>query len=140
MRYPRGRYHPRAFQFDWLIAQVVEKSDTVTQQDGHQIDTYFVNQSGPDALLRNIRAVYNDVLVTCDCFCLFNGALDAVRDEGEGRSCLDPFLGDGMSHHKDRDVQGMSATPPMGEVELSPSRHQRPCRFNLLPKEFGALR
>ena len=42
-----------------------------------------------------------------------------------------------MGNDKDRHVQGVSATPPVGEVECPPSRHQRPCRFARLAKERG---
>ena len=46
MGYPRRLDHPGAGEFNWLSAQVLEQSDTVTQQDGHQVDGYFVKKSG----------------------------------------------------------------------------------------------
>src|SRR5215211_3647304 len=45
-----------------------------------------------------------------------------------------------MSKNKERYVQGMSATPPIGEVEGPASRHQRSCRSARLAKELGGLR
>src|SRR3712207_6184324 len=45
-----------------------------------------------------------------------------------------------MGKNKDRHAQGMSTTPPMGEVERPPSRHQRPCRSARLAEELGAGR
>src|SRR5215207_3375802 len=45
-----------------------------------------------------------------------------------------------MGKNKDRYPQGMSATPPMGEVECPPSRHQGPCRSARLAEELGGLR
>ena len=83
MCHTRGLDHPGAFQFNWFCAQVVEISDTLSEQDGHQVDAYFVNQPGLDALLHNIRAVYRDILVAGDRSGLFNGAFNAVRDERE---------------------------------------------------------
>src|SRR4029450_8217209 len=45
-----------------------------------------------------------------------------------------------MGNNKDRHVQGVSATPPVGEVECPPSGYQRPCRCARLAKELGGLR
>src|SRR5215212_5744073 len=45
-----------------------------------------------------------------------------------------------MCNNKDRYVQGVSATPPIGEVECPPSKYQRPCRSLRLAKEIGGLR
>src|SRR5215211_9042904 len=45
-----------------------------------------------------------------------------------------------MSKNKERYVQGMSATPPIGEVEGPASRHQRSCRYARLANELGSLR
>ena len=69
-----------------------------------------------------------DVLVTCDRFRLRYGAFEAVPDERKRRSFVDPLLWNRVGKNKDRYVQGVSATPPVGEVECPPSCHQRPCR------------
>jgi hypothetical protein len=97
MGYPGGVYHPRAFQFDGPHAQeVVEQSDAVAEQDGHQVHVYLVEQSSPDALLGDAGGAHGDVLVARDRSRLLDGAFDAVRDERERRSLVDPFLRGGM--------------------------------------------
>ena len=67
--------------------------DTPSEQDGHQVDMYFVEQSGLDGLLRDTSGAYGDVLILRDRSCLLDDALDAVRDERERRSFVDSFLG-----------------------------------------------
>ena len=47
VRYPGGLDHPRAFQSDGFGPQMLEQSDTPSEQDGHQIDVYLVKKSGP---------------------------------------------------------------------------------------------
>ena len=42
---PRGFDHPRAFQFNVLSADMLEQSDTFTEQYGHEVNLYFVEQS-----------------------------------------------------------------------------------------------
>ncbi len=84
MRCPRGLYHPRAFQFDLLGAQMAEQPDAPSEQDGHQIDVYLVEQSGLDGLLRDASGAYGDVLVGRDRLCLLNGFFNAVGDEVKG--------------------------------------------------------
>ena len=84
MRYPRGLYHPRAFQVDWPCTQMVEQPDTVPEQDGYQVDVYLVKKPRFDALLRDARGADSDALVARDRFRLLYGAFDAVSDEREG--------------------------------------------------------
>ncbi len=55
MGYPRRLDHPRAFQFNWFSAEMLEQSDTLSKQDGHQIDGYFVKKPGFEALLHEAR-------------------------------------------------------------------------------------
>src|SRR5215203_928893 len=119
---------------------MLEQSDTPSEQDGHQVDMYLVEKSGPYALLRDARGAYGDVLFPCDRTCLLDGALDAVRDEGEGRSFVDPLFGDRVGDDEGRYAQGGSATPPVGNVESPPSRHERPHRSVRFLKELGAGR
>ena len=126
MCYTRGLDHPRAFQFNWLSAQVVEQSDTSTKKEGHQVNIYFVKNSGFEALLGNTSGTYSDILVPCDSFCLFNGAFNAIRDERERRSFLDPFLWDCMGNDKMRYTERGFAAPRTGDIERPPTRHQRP--------------
>jgi hypothetical protein len=60
--------HPGALQFDRPRAQVVEQSDAVPEQDGHQVYVYLVEESRSDALLRDAGGAHGDVLVGCDRF------------------------------------------------------------------------
>jgi hypothetical protein len=126
MGYTRGLDHPRAFQLNWLGAQVVEQSDTTTEQDGHQVDMDFVKQSGLEALLGDAGGAYRDTLVPCNLPGLLNGAFYAVGDESERRSFLDPFLRNGMGNHDDWYVHRVSAMPRIGDVKCPASCHQSP--------------
>jgi hypothetical protein len=79
-----------------------KKPDPLSEQYSHQVDAYFVNQPGLDAPLSNVSATYADGLVARDRTCLFNGAFDAIRDKGEGRSFVNPSLGRRMGNDKVR--------------------------------------
>ena len=68
------------------------------------------------------------------------GRFQAVGDERERRSVIDPRLWDRAADNKDRHIQGVFATPPMGEVEGPSTKHQRPGRFACLAEELGGLR
>src|SRR5215218_1849469 len=68
------------------------------------------------------------------------GAFEAVGDERERRSFVDPVLWDRAANNKDRDIQRVVAIPPMGEVEGPSTEHQRPGRFAGLAQELGGLR
>ena len=139
MRDPSALDHPGALQLDRLGAQVVEQSDAVPEQDGHQVYVYLVEEARSDPLLRDAGGAYTDGLVACYRFRLLYGAFDAVRDERERRSFVNPFLWERMGNNKDRYVHGVPATPRIGYVERPPSRHQRPYRLHLL-KDLGAGR
>jgi hypothetical protein len=67
---------------------------------------YLVEESRLDALLRDARGAHGDVLVARDRFRLLDGAFDAVRDERERRSFVDPFLRNGMADDEGRYAQG----------------------------------
>src|SRR5215213_9789886 len=123
VRYPGALDHLRAFQFDRPRAQMVEQPNSPSEQDRHQVYVYLVEESHPDALLRDARSAHGDVLVACDRFRLRYGAFDAVCDERERRSFVDPFLWDRMGDDKGGDAQGGSASPPVGDVERSPPRY-----------------
>ncbi len=83
MRDPGTFDHPRAFQVYQLGSQIVEKPDAISQQDGHQLNAYCVDQPRLDGLLRHVRPAHAHVLVARDRFRLFDGALYAIRDKGE---------------------------------------------------------
>ena len=101
---------------------MLEQSNTPSEQDGRQVDVYLVKQSGSYALLGDASGAYGDILVLCDRSCLLDGALDAVGDEREGRSFVDPFLGDRLGDDEDRYAQG--GLPPR---PLAMSNVLRPC-------------
>src|SRR5262245_62594932 len=117
---PRVFDEPYAFQFNWLGTEMVEQSDTLSEQDRRQVDMDFVEQPGLEALLRETRGGYRHILVACGLLCLTNGAFNAVGDECERRSLLDPFLWDGMGNNKTRRM-GRIAAPGPGDVEDSES-------------------
>src|SRR5919199_4585447 len=119
---------------------MVEQPDATSEQDGHKVDVYLVEQPGLDALLNDARGAYGDVLVARYRSCLLDGAFDAIRDERERRSFVDPSLRDRVGDDEGRYAQGGSAAPPAGDVERPPSRHERPHLAVRLPKELGALR
>src|SRR3954462_7611625 len=101
---------------------------------------YLVEKSRSDALLHQVRTDHADVLVTCYRFRLRYSAFEAVPDERKRRSFVNPLLRNRMGKNKDWYPQRMSATPPIGEVECPPSRHQSPCRCTRLSKVLGGLR
>jgi hypothetical protein len=50
---------------------MVEQSDTFTEQHVYEVNLYFVKQPSLYVLLSGICIPqHQDVLVTCDCFCL----------------------------------------------------------------------
>src|SRR3712207_1588240 len=105
MRDPSSLDHLGALQLDRLGAWVVEQPDAVPEQDGHQVYVYLVKKSRSDALLHEARADQADVLVVRDRFRLLYGAFEAVRDERERRSFVNPLLWDRMGNNKDRYAQ-----------------------------------
>src|SRR5919206_2901013 len=115
---------------------MLEQSDTVPEQDGRQVDVYLVKKSRSDALLRDAHGPNSDVLVARDHFRLLYGAFDAVRDERERRSFVDPFLWDRVGDDEGGYAQGGSATPPIGDVERPPSGYKRPHLAVRLLKEL----
>jgi hypothetical protein len=92
---------------------VVEQADTCAQQERHQVDMDFVEQSGLEALLHDRGGGNDDTLLSGDRPGLRDGAFHSVADEGERPFLLDPFWRGSMGHHNDWDVQGMSAPHPL---------------------------
>src|SRR5688572_17266938 len=45
MRYARGLNHLGSFQLDLLAAEMLEQSDTFTEEYGHELDLYFVKKT-----------------------------------------------------------------------------------------------
>jgi hypothetical protein len=97
----RGFDHTRLFQHNLLGAEMIEQSDTFTEQYGHKVNHHLIDKSGFDALLRHICAAHEiDVLLARRLLSLLYGALDTVGDERErGRTlwnvlrdiiCADP--------------------------------------------------
>ena len=114
---PSALDHPGDFQVDRPGAEVVEQADATPEQDGHQVDVDLVQESRSDVLLHDARGAHADILVTGDRFGLLQSAFQAVGDEPERRSFIDPRWWDRAADNKDRHIQGVVATPPMGEVE-----------------------
>ncbi len=119
MRHPNTFNHADAFQFYRLRAEVVEKADTGSQQHGDKVNTNFVNESGPDRLLRHIRAADTDVLAFGKRLCLRNCAFNVFGDKGKRRLGMrvDPRLRDVVGQHNNGDVHRMSSIPPVHKVE-----------------------
>ncbi len=86
VRDPSALDHPRAFQLDRPRAQVVEQSDAVPEQDGHQVYVYLVKKSRPDALLRDAGGAHGDVLLARDRFRLLDGAVGRAAARCPARS------------------------------------------------------
>src|SRR5215211_9179668 len=137
MRHPSALDHPRALQVDRPGAEVVEQADAAPEQDRHQVDVDLVQESCPEALLHDAGGAHADVLVAGNRLRLLQGAFEAVGDEGERRSVIDPRWWDRAGHDKDRDIQGVVAAPPMGEIEGPAAEHQRPGGFAGLAEEVG---
>ena len=74
---------------------------------------YLVEESRPDALLRDAGGAHGDVLVARGRFRLLYGAFDAVRDERERRSFVNPSLRDAMGNDKGRHAQGGQPPHPL---------------------------
>src|SRR4029450_5278459 len=111
MGHPGALDHPRALQVDRPGAEVVEQADAAPEQDGYQVDVDLVQESRSDALLHDAGGAQADVLVAGHPLGLPEGAFEAVGDEGERRSFIDPRWWDRAADHKDRDIQGVFATP-----------------------------
>lgn len=138
MRDSRPLNHPDIFQLDGFSPQMLEQWDTLSKQDGCQVDINLVDKTSLEALLQDIRAKYVDILIPCDSLGLANGAFNAVGDERERRAWLDPFLWDGMGDDKIRSTPGRFATPRTRNIKGSPSRHGRPYCFGSFQKMLGA--
>ena len=89
--------------------------------------------------MHDARGAHGDVLVARNLFRLLYGALDPVSDERERRSPVDPLLRDRMADDEGRHAQGRAPTPPVGDVESPPPRHERPHLGVRLAEELGAL-
>ena len=89
----RGLDDPHAFQFNLLVAELIEQAGPLTKQDRHQMKVDFIKQSGLEALLSNTRAVQADIFVPCGGFGLCKEAFDPVSHKGVCRSpLLDDFF------------------------------------------------
>src|SRR4249919_2831806 len=118
---------------------MVEQRDTAPEKDVYQVEVYLIEEPSLDALLHDARGTHPYVLVACDRLRLLYGAFESVRDERERRSFVNPLLWDRAAENKDRHVQRVFATPPVGDVERPSTEHQRPCRFARLFEELGGL-
>ncbi len=62
---------------------MLKQPDTCAQQDRCQIDMDFVEQPGLEALLRDLRASYDNVFAARGCLCQLDSPLDAFGDKCE---------------------------------------------------------
>jgi len=69
------------FQFNGSAIQGIEQSHPSAEQERRQINLYFVEQPGFEALLRNTCADHIDILITGSFLRLADGVESAVRDE-----------------------------------------------------------
>src|SRR5215208_5878764 len=77
------------FQFDLLLTNMLEQSDSFTEQDGYQMNLYLVEKSSFKILLSDIRTSSDhDVSVACGRLCLLKSAFNTIRDKDES---LCPF-------------------------------------------------
>jgi hypothetical protein len=86
MNYSGGLDHPSVLQFDRSRAQVIKQRNTSSEQDGYQVDVYLVEESRPDALLRDAGGAHGDVLVVRDRFRLLDGAVGRAAARCPARS------------------------------------------------------
>ena len=85
----RGFDHPRAEPARLGSEEVLEQPDAVAEEHGDEVDLKLVEQPGLEVLLGDARAAADrDVLVARGRLGLLERGLDAVGDEGEGRSSL----------------------------------------------------
>src|SRR5690349_16414821 len=108
---PCANAHLWVFQGNGCSLEMFKQADTITEQEGDQVDMDFVEQSSVETLLYNRRRNDCDVFAACDYFCLFNGAFKAVGDEGHRPFLLDPFRPGSMGHHNDWGIHRMVASP-----------------------------
>src|SRR5919206_150699 len=94
----------------------------------------------PGRQLHQVRTDHANVLVGRGRFRLRYSAFEAIPNEGKRGPFVNPLWRNRMGKNKDRYAQRMSATPPIGEVECPPSRHQSPGRCTRFPKILGGLR
>src|SRR6185312_6168406 len=87
-----------------------------------------------------VRTDHAHVLVASNSSRLLYGTLQAVTHERKRRAFVHPLWWRLVGENKDRDVQGVPATPSMGEVKCPAAGYQRPCRCADLAKELGGLR
>src|SRR5215204_1061531 len=140
VRDPGTLDHPCTLELYRRRSQMVEQPYTPSEKDRHKVDGDFVEKSGPQTLLHDARGAYGDALVARYGLRLFDRALDAIRDERERRSFVNPFLWDRVGDDEGGNAKGRITTPPVRDVERPPSRDERPHRPFHLRQELGALR
>ncbi len=124
-----GCVHLHDLHVQGLEPQVIEQLDTVKEQNGHQVDVDFVQESSLKALLHDTGSAHRNRLLASNLLCYFYRAGHAVGYEREGRSGLDPFLRDPMGQNDDRHVHRVLAAPGLGDVKRPARRHQRAGRL-----------
>jgi hypothetical protein len=103
---------------------MLEQPLAVAKQHGRQINVDLVQQPRLQALLDDVRAANDDMPVPGNALSLFDGARNAVRNEGEWRTFLDPFLWRRMGDDERAPTIRRITTPRAGDIEIVPSCDQ----------------
>src|SRR5687768_7990599 len=124
MRHIKSLDYGKRFQLNGGCVQMVEQTYASAEQDGRQIDLYFIQQPCLETLLCDTGANHIDVLIPRGILRLPDGAFHAVRDEGEWRPRLNPFLRNRVGHDEMRRIRSTRriSSPPARDVEGPPSR------------------
>ena len=125
---PRSAVGPRSLSSTWgnskLLAHAMSRSTAVAASSRSTVR----DQSQTGSFIGRRRRVG-----------FGTGRLDFGVEEPVKAILRNPLLWNRMSKNKDRHSQRMCASPPIGEVECPPSRHQSPCRCTRLPKVISGL-
>lgn len=80
--------HAGDFQFNRFDAEALKQADATFQQDWHQVNADFVEQTRLETLAGDIRAAHADHFIAGDGFCGRHRAFNTIGDEGDGEPGL----------------------------------------------------
>src|SRR5688500_7123297 len=129
MGYRRSLDQSCSLQFELLIAEIVEQSAAIAEQDGYKMNLYLVEQPEFQELLNDARTGRNQyVFVTRRSSGLFSGACDAVTHKGKRRaSFLDQFFPTAMREHEHGFVEWRVIAPMrFSEIKHAPAHQHGP--------------
>jgi hypothetical protein len=84
MGYAIPHNHAELFKINRRHTEILKQAHTRAEQNGRNIKLHFVQQTGFDTLLGDVRAGDGDILAPGELPRLENGAFHAIGDEGEG--------------------------------------------------------